>query len=402
MHAESVVNEQLQTLRMHPFLGFLRSCVARRTSSLASSGAFNLSDVENWEALVQWAGRHGVLPIVTPALLQASVLPGELRRKVLLRHREHGKRSLHTVAVLIEIQQRYERVGVQAVCWKGPALAKNLYGSFVDREFSDLDFLISPQQLSMAAQILTELGFKRHDKTENSKFNDRIAGLDCDKSFFRPTDGVYVELHIEIMPARFSAWRNKRPYAERAVSFALPGTVEALQLSPEDLLTSLCAHGIKHNWEHLKWVVDIALFIEVYRDLLDWGAVADRAEDAGKLAPLMHGLQLACGIFSPELPPALGNMSSSQVTEVSRAAISSLSETAELSLDHEMSHSLLNLLCPSRVSRFCFTVGRAFEPRLIDFRDSRHPLLAKWRRLLWNSNPNDTLHKTVSALRRIW
>jgi putative nucleotidyltransferase-like protein len=55
-----------------------------------------------------------------------------------------------------------------------------------------------------------------------------------------------------------------------------PGGQTVMTLSPEDLLVYLCAHGAKHVWEKLIWIVDVAGLINRHSDP-DWRSVCDLA-----------------------------------------------------------------------------------------------------------------------------
>ncbi len=82
---------------------------------------------------------------------------------------------------------------------------------------------------------------------------------------------------------------------------AHPAGQSVLTFSAEDLLVYLCAHGAKHAWERLSWVVDVGGLIDRCRDL-DWDAVNRLAAEEGVERVLLLGLILARDLTGAGLP----------------------------------------------------------------------------------------------------
>lgn len=363
--------------------------------------------IDDWRALLDAAGHHGLLSVLTAALRNAKwpSVPPEIRLRLEARQQTHVRKTLAQVAALHAICSQFHESNLRAISWKGPLLALELYGSAVTRESGDLDFLLEPRDLAPATKLLEAMAFRKHSKTGSSGFDDRIARLDRDHGFLRESDGVYVELHTQTMPARFTAWQNRAQYMGRAITAQLGGITPVLTLCPEDHLLSLCSHGIKHHWERLKWVQDIALFVRAYRSRLDWAALLEQTRYEGKSRALVHSAALAAELYGEQLPTPLG---ASPERAITAAVTQSLATTLrrnirELSAEQETS-SLMALLFPSRLGRLRFAAQRALEPQLCDFNDtfSRSVLLCKWHRLLQQAGPRGALNKAAVSLRRIW
>lgn len=393
-----------------PLIELVSRCIQPRNDSSAGSSslAASAAKIENWEACVAWAAPHGLLPLLTTRLQSAGwpSVPAPLRAKLQHHYLGRAKHGLLLVAALLQALEVFDDAGVHAVCWKGPALAFDLYGNTIDREFTDLDFLVSDHQSLHAEKALESLGYVHHEKTASHTFNERIARAERDACFVRASDGAYIELHTETMPARYVCWQDAQTLHERAIPLALPSGHTVQYPAPPDLLFSLCGHGLKHSWEHLKWVVDLALFVQRYRSSMDWPGMLREARQTGKNFAVQHSLRLACSLFSLTLPDGL-EMSPAEnrrVAKITQEVVDHFASGSPALLPEGMTAALAGLLFPTTVSRLRFTADRAFEPRLADFNDtsSRSPLVAKWRRLLRDTGPRATLHKTVHAFRRIW
>lgn len=77
------------------------------------------------------------------------------------------------------------------------------------------------------------------------------------------------------------------------------------QLAPADLLVTLCAHGTKHQFQRLQWIVDIAELVRARAEDLDWSRAVHLAERSGSLRMLHLGLRLAQDLLGAPLPPAM-------------------------------------------------------------------------------------------------
>jgi hypothetical protein len=72
----------------------------------------------------------------------------------------------------------------------------------------------------------------------------------------------------------------------------------------EETLVLLCAHGMQHRWEKLKWVVDIDRLVRRTPEL-DWSKVLDVAERMGGRRALLLGLFLARDARGLPLPASV-------------------------------------------------------------------------------------------------
>ena len=73
--------------------------------------------------------------------------------------------------------------------------------------------------------------------------------------------------------------------------------------SIEVTLIMLCVHGVKHFWERLGWVLDIAKLVAVQE--VDWKLVTQIATKLESTRVLLLGLYLAHDLFDAPLPGQL-------------------------------------------------------------------------------------------------
>jgi hypothetical protein len=203
-----------------------------------------------------------------------------------------------------------EGEGVSVLSFKGPSLAMTLYGGLSLRQCLDLDLMIRAEQVVKAAQLMKSCGYEPTPtparpqlspylcRPENSRHIDRGKEI----QYLSPDGAFYVDLHWQFAD-RF--WRPFAPDVEklweRAVRQDLPqGSV--FTLCREDLFLALCAHGTRHRWWCLKWLLDVA---EILRkaDALDWSRIEEMTRvRPGNAAAASLAVSLAHDLLEVPVP----------------------------------------------------------------------------------------------------
>jgi putative nucleotidyltransferase-like protein len=244
----------------------------------------------DWRTFRGICENHQLVPLVYCRLRQltASAVPSELLEYLRVRFQESCAYSYRLASRLVSLTSMLEREGVSVLAFKGPSLAMTLYGGLSLRQCLDLDLMIRAEQVVKAAQLMKSCGYEPTPtparpqlspylcRPENSRHLERGKEI----QYLSPDGAFYVDLHWQFAD-RF--WRPFTPDVaklwERAVRQDLPqGSVHTL--GREDLFLALCAHGTRHRWWCLKWLVDVA---EILRraDALDWS----RVEEMTRISP---------------------------------------------------------------------------------------------------------------------
>jgi len=248
-------------------------------------------DVADWVALVESAGREGVLGIVRREILLARVPVPEPARRLLERLEAVERLWQANVArALDQALLALDSRGVQTVALKGPVLAERLYPDASMRRSTDLDLLIAEADIERAAAALEPLGYELEDGlaalyARRHHHHLRLAGR-CPpviELHFRAYVGFGVTLPAEALLGR------ARPYRTAA---GAPCWV----LAPEDELLYLAVHAAGHCFDRLLWLYDLKLFMTRHPSL-HWNIVASRARALG----VMAALALSSGVLRRRL-----------------------------------------------------------------------------------------------------
>jgi hypothetical protein len=264
-----------------------------RVRSLIQSGL-------NWPIAVAFAERHRLSPIVheiiagtsqdliTPEqfkVLCAATAPSTTAGMVLLRE-------------LLQLHRLFEAVRIPVIPYKGPLLAWVAYGSFIRREYSDLDFVVEQKYIPGVVDVLGSARYMpQFDPREAHAGQDAIAPGQY--NFLSHTQKILVEFHTERTLRYFPVPIDLQELTGRLMTVEIGGQ-RLRTFSVEDTLVMLCVHGAKHFWERLGWVLDIAKLITAQE--IDWTLVQQISANMQSTRVLLLGLYLAHDLFNSPLP----------------------------------------------------------------------------------------------------
>lgn len=260
--------------------------------------------VTAWDELIDQALQHRVLPMVVANLEEmGSAVPAMAVERI---RRENDRiivGNLANAAELIAVLQRFDQEGIQAMPFKGVALAASVYGDLHGRPGGDLDLLIHARDLERAMELIRERGYEletadKANAAEGSPWN-------FERHFVRPSDGMVLELRwqLDLFRNRFGrnlglswVWRGRR--------VVLLAGARIPAIGPEISFILLCMHGCKHLWSRLIWVCDVKKLIASTPDL-NWENVMVEAQRQGLRRPVMLGSLLAERICAAAIPPEI-------------------------------------------------------------------------------------------------
>jgi hypothetical protein len=253
----------------------------------------------DWAAAERLADTHGILPLLSQHLetYASREVPDAVRSGLRKRMLVHAGGCLVLTRALGDLLTALAKRDVLALPYKGPALAVVAYGSPVLRQPGDLDIVVPGDRLAAARAVLVEHGFR-----------DQLSGIDPESrlshyqhAMVRDGDGVVVEIHWAFAPRYFRF--SLDPESLEREPLILDGR-PIDTIAPADLLVVLCAHGGRHLWSRLGWIVDIAELLRA-RPEVEWSDAIARATTLGARRMLLVGLALARETVGAEMPDVL-------------------------------------------------------------------------------------------------
>ena len=286
----------------NPEFDLLLACCAAETSDDRIRGL--LSRPLNGERLLRLTDHHRIVPQVFERLSACSrMLPGHVLDALRTRYRDNARKTLWFTRELFRILGHLESAGIKTLAYKGPVLAKTLYGDVTERQYSDLDILIRPEDVPRAKAALLALGHTCGPELREQEEPAYIAS-GCGYIFHTAAGRNLLDLQWRIVPRFYSIDFDMAGFLHRADEIEVGG-LPVRTLSPEDLLLVLCVHAAKHVWVQLSWLCDITKLVKSAR--LDWNAIQHEAQRLGIERMVDVTLLLAHKLLKMPLPPLVSN-----------------------------------------------------------------------------------------------
>ena len=266
----------------------------------------------DWEAMVALARRYRLLPLLSFRLAEEHAqvtedcAPAGVKEMLRREYLAAVAQAMSVDRQLARILAALEGASVPVIVVKGPALAA-FYPHPALRSFGDLDLLVSPEYLELAAEALVGLGYRDTVSTawEPKSHHHRPPMVSGDSRFV-------VELHHRLDdPVRVGRLPNGDLWA-RAMPWSVQGQ-PALQLEAVDTALYVCRHAVVQDLLRggLRPQCDLA-YVTRHWDPDDWHALVGRARDLG--------LDRAVFILLLLMEHALGQRVPAEVAEALRPA----------------------------------------------------------------------------------
>ncbi|HID36827.1 MAG TPA: hypothetical protein EYP39_05555 [Ghiorsea sp.] len=161
------------------------------------------------------------------------------------------------------VLRAYSDANIPIICMRGVAVSEPLYPQSYLRPHTDIDILFDKQHLMMAKQVA---GNVLHYRPINAY-----------PMLFKLGD-IPLDLHIEPIGAeRIRAWKHITPLHVRDFfNYAEDGKLageKAKIVHARVILPYLCFHALKHSFERLIWLYDIALLAKQVEEQGLWDEV---------------------------------------------------------------------------------------------------------------------------------
>ena len=245
-----------------------------------------LPDRADPDTLVPLARRHRLLDFLSRVPNATPEVKAAYQSQVM--------RGMQQTAALIAITRAAQQRGLPVMVLKGVALSLLLHGNPCQRAPGDIDLLVPPDWFRAAADLLLELGYAVD--TDGPPLDVADTGDRHIRDLTFIGHGQRIELHRRLyelstrLPDDFETFWSQR--SELAL-----GPVTVATLGPAHLALYLLVHGHGHDWERLRWLVDLALLLR------QPGAVAMLREQARQFRverACAQALALIGHLFGPQ------------------------------------------------------------------------------------------------------
>jgi hypothetical protein len=256
----------------------------------------------DWDYVYKLARRHSLVPLVFSQLDRAvkEFVPPEVLQRFRKNYQENAARNLIFADELSSVLKAFADVGVDAIVFKGPALAVSAYGDLALRRFVDLDVMVRRADVARAIEVMSGKGYASA-RPLNPEQQALLQRTQHNLQFRRGR--LIVELHWQVSPELFASSVTAEELWQNLETVQVNKT-QVKTLLPEDLLFSLCVHGSRHLWQRLAWICDIDRIIATRKNI-DWPRLMERAKAAKAERMFLLGPALAERLLGRRLPDSV-------------------------------------------------------------------------------------------------
>ena len=255
-------------------------------------------------ALEREATYHRLLPLVCRHLhaVAPELCPPDFLKRLAEITQQSVMLSLSLASELVAVLEALRGAGVPAIAIKGPISAALCFDDFGLRTFLDLDILVEPANVARSREVLETRGYALQFPLTPA-WQERYVRVGSEQ-LFRHADGSrLVDLHWCLLPRGYTFTPNGEGVFARRTTVRI-GTTEVPTLAVEPTLLFLLLHGMKHDWECLGWLCDVAELLRRQHEL-DWEAVLDWSAPLGRRRFVDVGLALAHSLLGAPVPPEI-------------------------------------------------------------------------------------------------
>ncbi|MBN2302213.1 MAG: nucleotidyltransferase family protein [Lentisphaerae bacterium] len=192
--------------------------------------------------------------------------------------------------------------GTEFILLKGAYLASSVYQSPGLRRFSDIDILVHPSDVRNAIQKLDTLGYvpcgnrSFADKPAISQYLNSISL----NSIAPEQPAVHLHWHLvnSMLPNNKVEMINMQTIWNSSWRTGNQWRI----LSPEHLILHLAAHAMKHSYDRLILVRDIAEVLSHESDVIDWDSLLRDAIEFGLRMPVYYALLIMRNQLGMKIP----------------------------------------------------------------------------------------------------
>ncbi len=209
----------------------------------------------NWNHFIDLVFHHRLHPLMNAKLklLDKHNIPAAVFTSMNVAYKKNTFQMLHLSAEMQRVNQIFDDNQIRLLFLKGPVLAQELYGDISLRTSSDLDFLVPIEDLEASEALLSKLGYEKDDyiQTVLSDWRWRHHHV----TYIHPVKGTKLEIHWRLHPGPGAEQTFDELWKRKIQS--TPTAHPVYLLGKEDLFLFLTAHGARHGWSRLRWLIDI-------------------------------------------------------------------------------------------------------------------------------------------------
>ncbi|HTL28074.1 MAG TPA: nucleotidyltransferase family protein [Tepidisphaeraceae bacterium] len=213
--------------------------------------------------------------------------------------KRRAAQTLLVDSVTAEVLAAFAHNDIDCILLRGPGVARRLYDATELRSYIDADLLVSPRQISKAADTLASIGFKPLANEGDLDLHRPIHAHEWQRGI------VSVDLHQRVAGCTMPDDVTWKIFSEHSESITIAGS--SAKIPSRSALALIVALHAAHNGPRMpKPLADLERALDRFDDET-WHEAAQLAENVGALPAFAAGLRLlpAGAARAPEVDPTV-------------------------------------------------------------------------------------------------
>lgn len=288
------------------------------------------SETVNWDQLIALAHKHRVTSILSNLLVKQELkLPLKTAKQLGKQNRAANHKMLKLSAELLRLTKKFDQERIQSISLKGPVQSLQIFGDLTSKHSRDLDILIDKSKVDQCLELLKKMGYQTFSFFPS--LNHRQKGYFLKNQnqllFYHPERKVQLEIHWRLFANRSYLDYSFEELYESAEKVTVANT-PVLGLGKIHRINFLLAHGAKHQWSLLYWLIEILYLLKSENISLE--QLYSEVKKQRIHRPLLQFIGLSKQLFDLEVPKGierkLDNPRVLRLVEHAKAAIQTDSE----------------------------------------------------------------------------
>lgn len=256
-----------------------------------------------WNLFLRLVLQHRVFPLVYRYLNchKDLAVPEHVRLSLRQVCKENISKTLCMTAELMKLLRAMEGQGIPVLVMKGIPLAYYLYKDITLRPSSDLDILVSPENVNKAWKIIEEYNYAPvHPVTHTTSSQlDKWMEANQHLAFWHDGQETYLEVHWRLS---YYGWDTLLTSGTGIGEIQVAG--QAMQvMEKEVLILYLILHGAFHAWAQLRWLQDIDNLVR--KNEFSWDVLYQLAEQMHVRHILNQSIYLIEELWETHIPESV-------------------------------------------------------------------------------------------------
>jgi|GEM_PF-6268209 len=258
----------------------------------------------DWQVFGQIAKAHKIMPVIYKVLsAHTREIPNDFLEKMRGYCLKTAAANMRNFEELVRLHQLLKKNGIRNIPYKGVLLSYLLFGDLIARETSDIDFLIDKKDFREAHRLLENDAYK--PRFYNQDFEKQFLSTSHELLYRRKTEtGAFkIELHWAATSVMMDVQLPDKYLFEHTENLQLSGASIDVFDPESHFVMLLVHHGVNDVWRSLRHCLDVTLYVEQYRDKINWAKFKNLLVNTRLLHTTTVGFDISRHLFGVEPPP---------------------------------------------------------------------------------------------------